>query len=467
MLRKINKSIISILVCSMLLSCLMITPAMAEVNDENISIDMRQVDIRDVLSAIAVNMDKNIIYTGEPMSVNFSIQDVKPKTALNYLLNTVGMDYIEDNNTLIVGLRDTLNKDFYSKISLTKFALKYIGSDVISAQIDALGIPVKKVTINSNKRVILIQGLPQDLSKVNELISMLDRSENVSEEISANSALLTPIKLTYINAKQMNDIIQQMGMEPGIIIESNPLTLWVYGNNSVINEAKNIQQKVDVAENALSESITLTAVKLNYLTVDEIIPILDQLVSDTQIIAFKRSLQTIWLNGSDESIKLATNIIKKFDIKDHINDNIFFVYKTVNITAQELKNRFDNLDLNNVEINYLNYPEFSKSVIVHCPSDFKLYVMNHINKLDVLTEKIKVPVDFSDIPGGMHRLSERRNLLVDLTGIPSTSFTITNNVSRNDKYLYIMYLEESSENIKKVKDYITYIDDPLSDGVSN
>ena len=206
---------------------------------------------------------------------------------------------------------------------------------------------------------------------------------------------------------------------------------------------------------------------MNYLTVDEIIPILDQLVTDIQIITFERSLQTIWLSGSDESIKLASNIITKFDTKDHINDNIFFVYKTVNITAQELKKRFDKLDLYNVEINYLNYPEFSRSVIIHCPTDFKLYVLNHINKLDVLSEKIKVPVDYSDIPGGMHRLSERRNLLVNLTGIPATSFTITNNVSRNNEYLYIMYLEETSENIKKVKDYVKYIDDPLLDGVSN
>lgn len=467
MYKKINRITMAFLICSIIMSCLVITPAMAEVNDENISIDMRQADIRDVLSAIAVNMDKNIIFTGEPMSVNFSIQDVNPKTALTYFLNTVGMDYIEDGSTLIVGLRDTLTKDFYTKISLTKFVLKYIDSSVISAQIDALGIPVKKVVLNSNKRVILIQGLPQELGKVNELISMLDKAENVSEEIVASSTLLTPIKLTYINAEQMNDIIQQMGMDPGFVIESNPLTLWVYGSNSIINEYKNIQKKVDVPENALSESVSLTAVKLNYLTVDEIIPILDQLVTETQIISFERSLQTIWLNGSDESIKLATNIIKKFDVKEHINDNIFFVYKTVNITAQELKNRFDKLDLYNVEINYLNYPEFSRSVIVHCPSDFKLYVMNHINKLDVLTEKIKVPVDYSDIPGGMHRLSERRNLLVDLTGIPATSFTITNNVSRDDEYLYIMYLEESSENIKKVKDYVKYLDDPLSDGLSD
>jgi len=467
MIRKVYAIIAAFLVCSLLMSCFMITYAAAEPNEENISVDMREADIRDVLSAIAVNMGKNIIYTSEPMSVNFSIQDVKPETALEYLLNSTGLDYIEDGGTLIVGSRDTLNKEFYNKLSLTKFSLKYIDSDVISSQIDALGIPVRKVTLSSNKRVIFIQGLPQDLSKVNELVSMLDRAENVSEDISAGSDLLAPVRLSYITAGQLNDILQQMGMDPGIVIESNPMTLWIYAGNKVLNEVKGIQQKVDIPENAFGENITFTAVKLNYLTVDEIIPILDELVPDIQKVTFERSLQTIWLNGSDDSIKLAKSIISKFDIKDHINDNIFFVYKTVNITAQELKSRFDKLGLYNVEINYLNYPEFSRSVIVHCPSDFKLYVLNHINKLDVMTEKIKVPVDYSDIAGGMYRLAERRRLLSELTGIPETSFTITNNVSRDNDYLYIMYLEETSENIKKVKDYVKYIDDPLLDGISN
>ena len=412
-------------------------------------------------------MGKNIIFTGNPVSVNFSIQDVKPKVALDYLLNTVGFTYIEDNSTIIVGLRDTLNKEFYSNISLTKFVLKYVTSDVIAMQIDALGIPVKKITMDGNKKIIWVQGLPQDLSKVNELIYMLDRAENISETYSDNILLLTPLKMNYISAEQMNNVIGQLGMYTGIVIESDPMTLWVYGNNRYIEDIKNIQAKVDTANNAFSQSINLTPVKMTYLTTDEIIPILYQLDIDIRIISFRRSLQTVWLSGNSESIKLATEIIKKFDIKDHMNDNIFFIYKTVNITAQELKNRFEDLDLENVKINYLNYPEFSKSVIIHCPSDFKLYVMNHINKLDVTTEKIKVPIDYSDVAGGMTYLTHRRNLLVELTGIPESSFTISNNVSRDGEYYYIMYLEESQEKIKLAKDYVKYIDDPLTDGIGN
>lgn len=468
MSRKFCSIIAAFLVCTLIMSCFMITYSFAEDNEENISIDMREADIRDILSAIAVNLNKSIIYTGQPMTVSFSIQDVNPREAFEYFLNTVGMNYIEDGKLLIIGYRDTLNNEFYNKISLSKFVLKHVDSDVISTQIEMLGIPVKKITLDSNKKVIFVHGLPQELSMVNQLISMLDRPENASEQpVPSTPSYLAPITTKYIDAYQLNDIIGQMGMNRGIVVESNPMTLWVYGDNSAIARIQEVQKKFDIPENHKVEKISLTSVKLQYLTADEIIPILNELNANVTTIYFNRRIQTLWLNGSEDSIKLATDIIKRFDVKENINDNIFFVFKTVNITARELMNRFEKLDLKNVEIDCLDYPEFSKSVIVHCPADYKILVANQLEKLDVLTEKIKVPVDYSDVPGGMSKLAERRKLLSELTGIPETSFTITNNVSRNDGYLFVMYLEETSENIKRVKDYITYIDDPLSDGISN
>lgn len=465
---RILKSLLIIfIITSVFISCFNYLPSMAIQENDNISLNMRDADIRDVLSAIAINMGKNIIYTTEPINVNISIEDVDSKTALTYLLSTYSMDYLEDDNTLIIGDRETLTTEFYNKLSMSKFVLKYITSDIVSKQLDALGIPVQKVLLDSNKKIIWLQGLPQDLTKANELIYMLDKAENMSEENYSYSANLTPINLTYITAEEMNDVLGSIGLNTGMIIDSNPMTLWVYGVKSQIAEIQNLQKNIDIPENALSDNIIISDVKMTYLTTDEIIPILNKLAVNVNVVTFERSLQTVWLNGTNESVKLATDIIKKFDIEKNKNDNIFFVYKTVNITAQELKNRFDNLDLYNVTMETLNYPEFSKSVMVFCPSDFRLFVMNYINKLDIITEKIKVPVDYSDVLSGSNKLKKRRDLLVDLTGIPSSSFTISENVSRGDEYLYIMYLEETQENIKKVKDYVTYIDDALTDGLGN
>ena len=241
------------------------------------------------------------------------------------------------------------------------------------------------------------------------------------------------------------------------------MTLWVHGSNYEVSQIQSIRSNVDIPENSGSVEDALIPVKLTYLTTDEVVLILNQLDLDINIITFENNMKTLWIKGNTEDIETAKEVIKNFDIKDYSNDTVSFVYNTVNITAKELEKRLESLDLNNVEINYLNYPQFSKSLIIKCPSDYKLFLLSYINELDVITEKIKVPIDYSNNASGMYYLSNRLKLLSELTGIPSTSFKITNSVSRDGEPYYIMYLEESPENIQLVKDYIRYIDNPLSD----
>lgn len=463
--KRLSKSLVAIvLVSTIFLSCFITAPAMA--TEDTISIDMRNADIRDVLSAFALNMNKNIIFTGDPKNIDVNIQNVPYKTALEYVLKSIGYDYIEDKNTIIVGDRDTLSKDFYTNISLTNFTLKYITADVISSQIESLDIPVKIVTLDSNKKVIWIHGLHQELSKVNELINMLDKPENASTDLSKQMILLTPINTKYISADIANDLLRRMGINSGIVIKSNPMIIWAYGDNTAITQMQNIIKKIDIPDNASNNAFVISGVKLKYLSADEIIPIVNQMAINVDVITFERSLKKVWLAGSTIDIELAKEVIAAFDIKEHTSDGAFFVYDTINITASELKARIDALELPNVYINYLNYPEFSRNLIVYCPSDFKLYVLNNINNLDVMTEKIKVPIDYSDSSGGKGSLRNRLILLVELTGIPSINFTISDNVARdNTEYHYVLYVEETPENIKLLKDYITYIDSPLTDGL--
>lgn len=470
----LKSSLLLLLIAAVIISCFSILPSMAieeteaaEEEKDIISINMKEADIRDVLSAIAVHMDKKIIYTGEPMQVTYLIEDVDVKTALSYLLSSYGLDYIEDNRIVIVGKRETLTKEFYNKLSLTKFVLKYIDSDEIKETLEELKIPVQAIIIDTNKKIIWIKGLPEDLGTVNELISMIDREENVSGETGSYSANLTPLNLTHITAEEMNKILGSLGLRMGIIINSNPMTLWVYGSKGEVSDILEVQKTVDILENAHSENLIISEVKLTYLSVDQILPLLADLELDATIITYEQSLKTLWLSGAKESIKHATELIKRFDAEKFSFDEPFFIYETVYITANELKRRFDTLNLSNVIMETISYPEFSNSVMVFCPEDFRIFAMDYINKLDVMTEKIKVPIDYSDDAGGNNKLKKRRDLIVDLTGIPSDSFTISENVARDNEFHYIMYIEETQENIKMVKDYITYIDDPLSDGLSN
>jgi hypothetical protein len=439
------------------------TSTQANESSDKISMDVRNADIRDVLSAIAITMGNNIIYIEAPMMVDFSVQNVAPSDALSLLLRTYGMDYIKLDSTLIIGLPEKLTTNFANNLSLTKISLKYIQSDVLSVMIDSLGIDVKKIFLDTNRQTIWVQGLPTALAKVRELVNMLDRSENASAEQNTSNYLLTSITLNYITAEQMNNVLQSMGLFRGIIMDGNPKTLWVYADKNTLNTINQIKEKIDVAANAESGTILLKAKKMNFLTANEVIPILMQLGIDVNPITFPRKSMTVWLNGSEAAVNLASSVIDTFDIKDHINDNVFYVHKLVHITAKEAQSRLEQLNLAGVTTYTFAFPEFTKSLIVFCPSDYKLFVMSHLNNLDISGEKIKVPIDYSDVATGMSRLQQRRDLLANLTGVTTAAFTISTNVARDDGFHYIMYLEETPDVIQRVKDMIKYIDSPLGD----
>lgn len=437
---------------------------LSQKGDSVISLNVRNADIRDVLSALAVNMGSNIVYTEEPVKVDFSVQSVTCEEALDYLLKSVGMEYIKDNNTIIAGTRESLEKNYLDKIALTKFNLKYIRADVLSSQIDALSIPVKKVTLDTNDKVIWVQGLPGDLSKVAQLVAMLDKAENAywSEEYK-----LSPVTLTHISADLLNNVLNDMGFYGGLIIDSNPMTLWIYGTEEDAALANEIKTQLDIPQNTLSNNFVLKRKDLQYLTSEKAKDVIQELNIDINVVALSRRMQTVWLSGTQEAVNLALSVLNQVDIKDNLEQDHMAVYNLRNITAKEAMARLRSIENEkNVKFYTFSFPQFVKSVMVFCPQDYRLHVLAQLEEIDVASEEIKVPVDYSNHSSGTTKLKNRRDLICEITGLPEDKFTISKNVARDDNHYYIMYLEASPDVVQYVKDVIKMIDNPLTDGAN-
>ena len=87
-------------------------------------------------------------------------------------------------------------------------------------------------------------------------------------------------------------------------------------------------------------------------------------------------------------------------------------------------------------------------------------VRNLLARIDVEGTVIRVPVDYSNTMNGYLKLQQRKELIVELTGILASQIHISGNVSREDSYYYIMYVEGTPDEIKKVRDMIDAIDAP-------
>ncbi|NLM09184.1 MAG: hypothetical protein GX213_00030 [Clostridiaceae bacterium] len=440
-----------------------------EVRSKNITMDIRDADIRDVLSTLAITLQKNIIYTEQPVNISFSINNVSPKQALQLLVNSVDMEFLESGNIILVGKKETIHQNFYTMLPITRFELHYIDPQVITQQVNRLAIPVQNVILDSTKKYIWAQGTPQALSKMRELIYVLDREENIDPEIQTVRYLeLVSIDLQFITADIFASLIQQLDIPCKLIfIDANPNTVWVNADESAITDIKTLAESVDIEDNKPPEEIIentnrIMAKKMRNITAKRLLTMISSVDIPVQIFSIDTSGYSIWMRGDQHSINLMNDLINNLDAHYSRDDVNFFTYTLNNIRASYAAKKLEFIGLDDVEVFYLNYPEFNSELFISCPADRINDVENFLRKIDIQEKKIKAIVDYSDSPSAQTRLERRRDLIVALTGIPKESFKISGNVSRNSDIHYVLWVDETPSNIDWIKAVIKAIDDPLN-----
>lgn len=158
--------------------------ANGKTSSSTISIQVREADLRDVLSALAVKTKTSIILMEKPTKITFQAENVSPMKALELMLQGEGLSYIQDGKLLVVGKEEKLHERFFNQMTLTRFDLLFITADQLEDLIGKFGVPVKGISLDANEYSIWFQGTPQSLSKVRELINAVDVPENAAIEIS-------------------------------------------------------------------------------------------------------------------------------------------------------------------------------------------------------------------------------------------------------------------------------------------
>ena len=443
-------------------------------NSDAVTIDIRDADIRDILTSLSVAVKKSIIYTEEPVRLSFSVTGVSPIKAFELLAFSANLSYIEQDNIILVGKDGTINANFYTMLPITKFDLSYISAVEISEQVDRLAIPVKKITMDSAQKRIWVQGSPHALAKMRELVYVLDRPENIDPAPPQEPEpllSLSPIELKYVPAELINGLIAQLGIPcRTVLVETNPKTIWVDGDVKALSDIGSLIKSVDIAENQVVEEpeepeakIEIEAKKLRNITTNRLIPLISGIDIPVKVISIDSSGYNLWMRGTREDINIINDLINRLDASHSRDDVNFFIYTLTNIRASDAAAKLDFIGIENVSAFLLNYPQFSKELLISCPSDRINDVKHVLQKLDVPGERIKVIVDYSDSPSGTIRLEKWRDLLVALTGIPKDRFTVTGNVTRDaGTQHFVLWVEETPENVALIREVVESIDNPLS-----
>jgi len=174
-----------------------------------ISVDFRQVDLRDALSALAVQMGKNIILLGddEPEEISFKAKNLTAAEALELLIQKQELSYVQQDNTIVVGDPGALDANYYNQMILARFDTYYVPAEKIKMLINELAIPQKNIIVEENPHVVYVQGTVPALEKVSELINNVDTEEN------SLSVDFKTLQLYLISPERAVELLAKAGIE--------------------------------------------------------------------------------------------------------------------------------------------------------------------------------------------------------------------------------------------------------------
>lgn len=331
-------------------------------------------DIRDVLSSFAMSLGCNIIYKGAAVNVTLYLNDVTIGEAFDYVMKIVNMTYITDGRTIIVGEKQDLLKSFSEALQITEFSLSYVKAGTIMSQIAALDIPVTVTPSGENEYRFIAQGLPSDLSKVRDLIQMIDKRENAMIDPAAVESFFYTIELKYITAAELQKILASVSLPTGVVLPDKPMTLYVYADAEDYKLILNICEVVDTpasaAAAAAAEQSVIRQINLRYVTLDLIE---SQITgnSEVSVIKIATNKTTFWLSGRPAQIKKAEEIVLLLDTE-----------KNADITSVQIKELFRPVTLKFITAEQFNailaglslpsgliFPENAKTLFLYASAD--------------------------------------------------------------------------------------------------
>lgn len=464
-----------------------------------ISLNVVDANIKDVLSAIALNAGYTIILEDPSVSstVTVQLEEMSPLKAIDYVTRFVDMTYLKDGNTIMVGTAEALNSTFVDKTVLSKITLKYISAEGLQTQMSALGLSNVQIVSTNNKDEFYVSGYPKELAKVSELVKLLDVSSNIMAGGGLIPSNFSALELEHITAEEFNGLLGNLGLSQGIVLASRPYTLYVYVTGANLTDIKTIKNIVDrplsganltattqpsgSGDVTVPETTTgsqdggttapqggsgdggtttsgptiLREIQLTVIDRVAAVEILESFPLEVQIYGPEKMTKKIWIAGTQTQVDQAESYIRQFDSEEYassvLNDKSFFAYQLQNCTASEMLERLSNLTLEGVTFKTNAYPAATKSLLVYCDSYLVEATKALLAEMDTTStgEKANRAIEATPDSGtAQARIDALKDLYPELQNYQFTLKTIPNKSGESRCITYVMATTEDADYIK-------------------
>ena len=152
--------------------------------NENITLSLRDSDVKQVLRMFADKAGKNVVFHSSVNGkVTLDLVNMPINEAFKLVLQIAGLNYYEQNNTLVIISKDSGDNASFSKQEMMVFPVKYVDASKIASFLNRNVFGMKKAglssvdaaTVNTATNEIIVFGMKSDAAIVEKVIEQLDR----------------------------------------------------------------------------------------------------------------------------------------------------------------------------------------------------------------------------------------------------------------------------------------------------
>ena len=141
-------------------------------SNENITLSLRDSDVKQVLRMFADKAGLNIVFHNSVSGkVTLDLVNTSINEAFNLVLQVSGLNYYKQGNAMIIMSKDSPDNAIYSKQEMMVFPVKYVSAAKIAEFLNKNVFGMKKpglsgvdaATINSATNELIVFGMPGDV----------------------------------------------------------------------------------------------------------------------------------------------------------------------------------------------------------------------------------------------------------------------------------------------------------------
>lgn len=152
--------------------------------NEKITLSLRDSDVKQVLRMFADKAGKNIVFHSSVSGrITLDMVDMPINEAFSLVLQISGLNYYEQDNTIIVLAKGNADNASFSKQEMMVFPVQYVSAAKIANFLNKNVFGIQKAgvsgvdaaTVNAATNEIIVFGMPSDAAIVKKVIAQLDK----------------------------------------------------------------------------------------------------------------------------------------------------------------------------------------------------------------------------------------------------------------------------------------------------